>query len=115
MGFSSTSRRDFLRLSAAALGLSFTVPGLDVRAADQRGPERKKSFLTIWLAGGASQLETWDPHPGTMIGGEVKAIPTSIPDVQIADLYPQTAEQLHHVSVIRSLVSKEGDHERASY
>lgn len=112
------SRRDFLRYSAAALGLSFAVPGLDLRAAETRGPERKKSLLTIWLAGGPSQLETWDPHPGTDIGGGkegVKAIKTSIPDALIADLYPKTAEQLHHVSIIRSLVSKEGDHERASY
>lgn len=113
----SFSRRDFLRVSTV-LGLSFSVPGLSVKAADARGVERKKSFLTIWLSGGASQLETWDPHPGTSIGGGtegVKAISSSIPNLQIADLYPQTAEQLHHVSVIRSLVSKEGDHERASY
>jgi hypothetical protein len=113
-----SSRREFLRLSAATLGLSFAVPGLELRAANARGAERKKSFLTIWLAGGPSQLETWDPHPGTTIGGGddgVKAIATTIPGVQIADLYPQTATQLHHVSVIRSLVSKEGDHERGAY
>lgn len=114
----SASRRDFLRVSAATLGLSFAVPGLSVRAAQSRGAERQKSFLTIWLSGGPSQLETWDPHPGTEIGGGddgVKAIKTTIPDAKIADLYPQTAEQLHHVSLIRSLVSKEGDHERAAY
>ncbi len=114
----STSRREFLRLSAAALGLSFAVPGLELRAANARGAERRKSFLTIWLAGGPSQLETWDPHPGTKIGGGdtgVKAITTTIPGAQIAHLYPRTAEQLHHVSVIRSLVSKEGDHERGAY
>ncbi len=118
MTTASRSRRDFLRLSAAALGLSFAVPGLTVRAADARGVERKKSLLTIWLSGGPSQLETWDPHAGTDIGGGtdgVKAIQSTIPDAQIAHLYPQTAEQLHHVSVIRSLVSKEGDHERAAY
>lgn len=67
------------------------------------------------MGGGPSQLETWDPHPGTRIGGEVKAISTTIPGVVIADLYPQTAEQLHLLSIIRSLVSKEGDHERGSY
>ena len=109
------SRRDFLRFAASALGLSFSVPGLQARAAEQRGSERAKSFLTIWLGGGPSQLESWDPHPGTKIGGQVTAISTTIPGVEIADLYPQTAEQLHHVSLIRSLVSKEGDHERASY
>jgi hypothetical protein len=111
----TSSRRDFLRLSASALGLSFAVPGLEPRAAEQRGAERAKSLLTIWLGGGPSQLETWDPHPGTKIGGEVSSIKTTIPGVQVADLYPQTAEQLHHLTVIRSLVSKEGDHERASY
>ena len=114
----TVSRRDFLRFTAATFGVSFAVPGLDLRAADVRGPERKKSLLTIWLSGGASQLETWDPHPGTSIGGGqdgVKAIKSTIPDALIADLYPHTAEQLHHVSVIRSLVSKEGDHERGAY
>ena len=117
MNIHSVSRRDFLRVSAATLGLSFAVPGLELRAANARGSERQKSFLTIWLAGGPSQLETWDPHPGTAIGGDkgVKSISTTIPNLEIADLYPQTAEQLHHVSVIRSLVSKEGDHERGAY
>ena len=113
-----TSRRDFLRFAASSLGLSFAVPGLELRAAERRGTDRPKSFLTIWLGGGASQLETWDPHPGTKIGGGdegVTAIKTTIPEVQIAHFYPRVAEQLHHVSVIRSLVSKEGDHERASY
>lgn len=111
----TSSRRDFLRFAASALGLTFAVPGLGPRAAERRGNDRPKSFLNIWLGGGPSQLETWDPHPGTEIGGEVKAINTTMSSVQIADLYPQTAEQLHHVSLIRSMVSKEGDHERASY
>lgn len=118
MPIHSFCRRDFLRFSAATLGLSFAAPGLELRAAETRGKERKKSFLTIWLAGGPSQLETWDPHAGTTIGGGnegVKAIKSSIPNVQIADLYPQTATRLHHMSVIRSLVSKEGDHERGAY
>ncbi|MEI8380963.1 MAG: DUF1501 domain-containing protein [Planctomycetota bacterium] len=111
------SRRDFLRFSAASLGLSFALPALDLRAANDRGTDRKKSLLTIWLSGGPSQLETWDPHPDSEISGEngVSAIRTTIPDAMIADLYPQTAEQLHHVSIIRSLVSKEGDHERGAY
>lgn len=110
-----SSRRDFLRIAASTLGLSFAVPGLGPLAAQQRGDDRAKSFLTIWLGGGPSQLETWDPHPGTRIGGQVNAIKTTIPGVEIVDLYPQMAEQLHHLSVIRSMVSKEGDHERGTY
>ncbi|RLS76316.1 MAG: DUF1501 domain-containing protein [Planctomycetota bacterium] len=109
------SRRQFLRLGVSSCGLSFALPSLDLHAAEQRGTERAKTLLTIWLGGGPSQLETWDPHPGTRIGGEVSAIKTTLAGVEIADLYPQMAEQLHHFSLIRSLVSKEGDHERASY
>jgi hypothetical protein len=86
-----------------------------LRAAARRGEERLKSLLVLWLDGGPSQLETWDPHPGSPIGGPTKAIKTSLPGVQIAEHYPRLAEELHHLSLIRSLVSKEGDHERASY
>lgn len=108
------SRRALLQ-AAASLGLSFALPPLDLRAARERGAERKKSIITVWLAGGPSQLETWDPHPGTEIGGPTQAIETSIPGVQIASHYPRVAEQLAHLAVIRSLVSKEGDHERGAY
>lgn len=76
---------------------------------------RPKSLLTVWLEGGASQLETWDPHPGGVIGGRVKAIATAAPGIQLADLYPQVAGQMQALSVIRSLVSREGDHERGTY
>ena len=69
----------------------------------------------LWMAGGPSQLETWDPHPGTKIGGETQAIDTKIPGVQIADLYPLLAEEIDCLNVIRSLTSKEGDHERGTY
>jgi len=108
------TRRSVLQ-AAAGLGLSFAIPPLDLKAADDRGPQRKKSLITIWLSGGPSQLETWDPHPGTKIGGPTTAIDTTIPGVQIASHFPQTAAQLQHVSLIRSLVSKEGDHERGVY
>jgi hypothetical protein len=71
--------------------------------------------LILWLQGGPSQLETFDPHPGTKSGGDVKSISTTLPGIEIADSLPATAEQLHLVTLVRSLVSKEGDHERASY
>ncbi|MCH5373125.1 MAG: DUF1501 domain-containing protein, partial [Planctomycetes bacterium] len=86
--------------------------------ADERGvtdPARPKSVILLWLEGGPSQLETFDPHPGSEIAGETKAIGTSAPGVQIADLLPRTAEQMHLVSLVRSVTSKEGDHERAVY
>lgn len=112
--FTSFSRRDLLK-TAMASGLSLALPGLDLRAADRRGSERAKSLIVIWLGGGASQLETWDPHPGTKVGGPTKSIATKVSSLEIADLYPRMAEQIHELNVIRSLVSKEGDHERGTY
>jgi hypothetical protein len=108
------SRRDVLHV-AAGLGVSFLLPTLSSRAAEARGPERKKSLITLWMAGGPSQLDTWDPHPESKHGGPVRAIKTSAADIQISHLLPQTAERIHHLSVVRSLVSKEGDHERGTY
>jgi len=108
------SRRNFAQL-LAAMGVSFLLPGMSPRHSKRRGPERKKSLITLWLAGGPSQLETWDPHPGTKIGGDAGAAATRIAGVTICDLFPRTAEQIHHLSVIRSLTSKEGDHERGTY
>jgi uncharacterized protein (DUF1501 family) len=110
----SLSRRNVLQL-AAGCGLSFALPSLDARGAELRGEKRPRTLITLWLEGGPSQLETWDPHPGTQIGGETNAIPTKVPGLMIADLFPRTAEQIHELCVIRSMVSKEGDHERGAY
>ena len=84
---------------------------------DRRGRKSKKarSIIILWLQGGPSQLETFDPHAGTKIGGEVQSIATSIPKIEIANTLPLTAELLHLTTLVRSIVSKEGDHERATY
>jgi hypothetical protein len=108
------TRRSVLQ-AAAGLGLSFLMPAMSARAANERGSKRKKSLIVLWMGGGPSQLETWDPKPGTKSGGDVKAISTSIPGLSIADMYPQTASKIGELSVIRSLTSKEGDHERGTY
>src|SRR5207302_11037475 len=85
------TRRDALRM-AAGLGLSFALPGLDLRAAQSRGRERPKSLITLWVQGGPRQLETFDPHHGPSIGGEMKAIATKLRGLKIAHVLPQTAE-----------------------
>ena len=112
---SVASRRDLLRWAATGCGVSFLMPTMSARAAESRGTERPKSLITLWMSGGPSQLETWDPHPGTSIGGPTKAIKTTIPGLEIAEHFPLMAEQMQHLSVVRSLVSKEGDHERGTY
>lgn len=109
------SRRSLLKASGGAAFLAPLAEQL-ARAAEASGTKtRPKSVILLWMEGAPSQLETFDPHPGTKTGGSVRAIPTSVPGLEIADLLPQTAAQMHHASLIRSVTGKEGDHRRAIY
>ncbi len=110
---SEFDRRSALGMMAAC-GLSFSLPGMTAKAAVRRRDERPKTLITLWMNGGMSQLETWDPHPGTPSGGDVKSIKTSLPELEISDFMPQMAEQMHGVTLIRSLTSLEGDHARGA-
>ena len=69
----------------------------------------------MWLEGGASQRETWDPAPGSATGGRTKAVRTSVDGLSFSAFFPQVAAQAHLLSCIRSLVSAENDHERGTY
>lgn len=110
------SRRAALQRGVAAgAGLWLTQFAESLARAAESKNTRPKSLLMIWLQGGPSQLETFDPHPGTFIGGDMTSISTKVPGLQLASCMPATAEQMHHVTLVRSVVSKEGDHERATY
>jgi hypothetical protein len=83
------------------------------RAQDKKAPA--KALILLWMQGGPSQLETFDPHPGTRIGGDAKAIETSLKGVQIAADLPLIAEQMDLLTLLRAVTTKEGDHERGTY
>lgn len=76
---------------------------------------RAKHCIVLFMNGGASQIDTFDPKPDTKNGGPFAAIPTSVEGIQVSEHLPQVAEQAHHLSIIRSMVSREGNHERARY
>jgi hypothetical protein len=113
---SSQSRRDWLRISTSGLiagSLCRWYPALaDEALAD---PARRKACILLWMTGGPSQLDTFDPKPGHANGGTFKPIDTSAPGVQICEHLPKVAQQMHHAAIIRSMSTKEGDHERATY
>src|SRR5690242_12338562 len=93
-------------VTANALGLGgFQLPAL---AAEMK--QRQKHVILLWLAGGASQLETWDPKPGAPTGGPFRAIPTAVPGAHISELMPEMAKRMKHTCVIRSLNTRNGDH-----
>jgi hypothetical protein len=105
----------FLSPLAARLAAEEASLRTSPKTKKRSDPSRPKSVIVLWLEGGPSQLETFDPHPGGKIGGSVSKIRTSAKGIEIADTLPQLAEQMHHAAIIRSVVGKEGDHERAVY
>jgi hypothetical protein len=108
-------RRNFLHLAGLA-GLSWLTPVSQLLAQKaERSREPAQSVILLWLTGGPSQLETFDPHPGSMIAGGTRAIPTAAKGVQLAEGFERLAEVMDSISLVRSLVSKEGDHERGTY
>ncbi len=105
-------RRGFLALA----GLSWLTPLGQVLARQaEHSREPARSLILLWLSGGPSQLETFDPHPGTTAAGGTKGIKTALKDVQLAQGFDQLADQMGSIALVRSMVSKEGDHERGTY
>jgi uncharacterized protein (DUF1501 family) len=107
------SRRTFLQLGGAALAGSGLLGQISLHADELK--KQGRSCILVWLGGGPSQMETWDPKPGTPNGGETKAISTAVSGVQIAEYWPKIAQGMKNWAVIRSMTNKEGSHERATY
>src|SRR5437764_9719272 len=107
-------RRAFLgtaALGAAAFAADMTqLSVLQSPALAGELKKRQKRVILLWLAGGASQLETWDPKPGTPTGGPFRAIPTNVPGIHVSELMPEMAKRMQDTCVIRSLNTKIGDH-----
>ncbi len=115
-GATHFNRRTILKAGLAGLGWLTPVAHCLARQAEQdRSGKPAQSVILLWLQGGPSQLETFDPHPGKNIAGDTKAINTALKGVQFAEGMEQTAEQLSSFTLVRNMVSREGDHERATY
>lgn len=109
-------RRGFLRsvgLGALGLGALSLTDLMAVHAEDLR--KKQMACILLWMSGGPSQLETWDPKPGHAHGGGTKAIDTAIPGIQVAQGWEKTAAALKDVALIRSMTNREGNHQRATY
>lgn len=109
------TRRSML---AAAAG-SATILGLPIRNllafAGTNHPAKAEHVILFWNGGGMSHLDTWDPKPGRPTQGELEPISTSADGVQISEIFPQLAKQMHHCALIRSIAGTQGDHGRATY
>ncbi|MCS5630672.1 MAG: DUF1501 domain-containing protein, partial [Pirellulaceae bacterium] len=95
------SRRGFMgggMMAGAMAGFGSLLSS--AMAAKMKG--QQKQILQVYLQGGVSQFESWDPKPGTTYGGPFRAIPTSVPGTQICELMPYTAKKMHLLSIVRS-------------
>ncbi len=112
------SRRHFGRyagLSLLGASASGWLPSIAAKAqAAEPGPRKRKCIL-LWMSGGPSQLETFDPKEGNENGGPTKTIETSVTGVRISEHLPEVAKVMEHLAPIRSMSTKEGDHTRATY
>ncbi len=78
------------------------------RASEAR--QSPKKILMIWLNGGVSQLETWDPKPNTRFGGPFRSIATAVPGVRVSELLPGCARIMDKLVVVRSLCTRDREH-----
>ncbi|MCI0682445.1 MAG: DUF1501 domain-containing protein [Gemmataceae bacterium] len=108
----TTTRRNFLRWTAGLAGLGW-LDQLALRADELRRQQR--ACILLWMAGGPSQFETFDPKPGAETQGPTRAIPTAVPGLQIAEHWRRTARVTDEMTIIRSMTSREGNHGRATY
>jgi hypothetical protein len=107
------TRRSFLRVAAGAVAGTVAAGSLAARADEMR--RQGKACILLWMAGGPSQFETFDPKPGTETQGPTRAIDTGAPGIRIAEHWQRTAGVMGDLAVLRSLTSKEGNHGRATY
>jgi hypothetical protein len=88
-----------------------TLGGRRLRADESKN---LRSCIVLWMAGGASQIDTFDLKPGHENGGPFKEIETAVPGIRISEHLPKMAERAKHLAIIRSMCTQEGDHRRAS-
>jgi hypothetical protein len=111
------TRRHFLghvTTSAMAVPAAHLISALGNAAALGRKPN--KSCILLWMGGGPSHMDTWDLKPESeKNAGEFQPIETTAPGIRICEYLPSIARQMKHLSVVRSLNSKEGNHDRGTY
>ena len=114
---SGVSRRDFLRIgSLAPLGFSLANLLSVERAFGASGNARAKSVILVYLGGGISHHDSFDPKPDAVeeIRGKYKSIPTSVPGLHVTELLPNIAKIMDKVTLVRSGSHENDHHETAT-
>src|SRR5437868_5895773 len=111
------TRRDFLQLGLGGMlgfGMSdlFRLRAAEAKAAPSLAKGKDVNCILIWLDGGPTHYESFDPKPDAPkeIRGEFKAIPTSVPGIQFCEIVPHLAKVAHKLTIVRSICHKDPNH-----
>jgi uncharacterized protein (DUF1501 family) len=98
------TRRDFLHVGAVA-PLGLCLPALLAQKATAGGKDRDMNCIMLFLVGGPSQIDTWDPKPKAPaeVRGPFQPIATNAPGIQVSEIFPKMARHFDKVSLIRSV------------
>ena len=111
------SRRDFLRVGALGAASLPVLLNLEARAkAAGKADARAKSVILVYLGGGMTHHDTFDPKPDapTEIRGKYGVIPTSVPGLSVSEKLPLMAQQMKRVALVRSQAHNNDHHETAT-
>ena len=109
-------RRHFLRAGAVSTAVTMSGwLGRLAQAAADGSSKPKRACILLWMNGGPSQMDTWDPKPGHANGGPIKGIDTKIPGLRISEHLPKLAERADKLAILRGMSTKEADHGRGAY
>lgn len=114
--FQNTNRREFLKLlttSALGAGISFQAPSLFAKDKIII-PQKVEHIIYLFMSGGMSHIDTFDPKPGTTVQGQFKTIDAAN-GRKISEKLPKLAKLMDQVALINSMTSKEGSHPRGQY
>src|SRR5262245_19104737 len=103
-------RRTWLGRSAAGGAATFALSGWlgDLACRAAAAPQRKRSCILLWMAGGPSQTDTFDMKPGHKNGGPFEEIATAAPGLRFCEHLSRLAKQAKRLAVIRSMQTREG-------
>ncbi|MEL6896946.1 MAG: DUF1501 domain-containing protein [Planctomycetota bacterium] len=110
------NRRHFMKHMAGAsamLGASAAM-GYSLQTHADQLRSSGKSAILLWMGGGPATIDLWDLKPGAPTGGPFRPISTS-GDMQICEHLPMVAKQMHNLSIVRSMSTREADHNRGRY
>jgi hypothetical protein len=117
------TRRQLLGWSLAAGAAALLSPRLPFAVAKERdreepmpGKGQAKRMIVLYMAGGATQFETWAPkRKGSPNMGEAEPVNTSVEGIEVGSYFPRVAKTMDEICLVRSVTTREGNHDRGRY